>query len=202
MKRYGPHAVTNRSIEHPEVDALASLAPVSILYSDPPWGDGAMKFWATMAQKQAGATVKALPYTALLDRLMDLGTRYVNGYVMLETGKKWEDQLRAVMQDHFHNVRAFTLTYRDSGKDRPSSLVIGSTRADLTYPGDPTGLSGYKAVRDSIAAVSQPGQVVLDPCCGFGHTARAALDLGLYFRGNELNAKRLEKTEARLARVA
>jgi hypothetical protein len=33
-----------------------------------------------------------------------------------------------------------------------------------------------------------------------GYTAQAAIDNGLAFRGNELNAKRLEKTVARLSK--
>jgi predicted methyltransferase len=40
----------------------------------------------------------------------------------------------------------------------------------------------------------QKGDKILDPCCGMGYTAQIAIDNGMYFYGNELNAKRLQKT--------
>jgi predicted methyltransferase len=42
--------------------------------------------------------------------------------------------------------------------------------------------------------------IVLDPMCGMGYTAQAAIKYGLAFRGNELNSVRLQKTIDRLHR--
>jgi len=42
------------------------------------------------------------------------------------------------------------------------------------------------------------GGICLDPMCGMGFTAQAAVNRGMRFFGNELNLKRLEKTKVRL----
>lgn len=43
IQTIGPHKVTNASVEQPEVDQMLVGERVSILYSDPPWGDGNLK---------------------------------------------------------------------------------------------------------------------------------------------------------------
>lgn len=201
MKRYGPHAVTNRSIDHPEVDDLAALTPVSILYSDPPWGDGNLRYWATMNEKMTGQRVAPLTYDALLTRLFGLVDAHVDGYVLLETGIRWEAQLADSLAERYHHVRTFRLRYRSGSKVLPSSLVVAGTTAAHRYAGDPTDRIGYDAVLAALQPIARAGATILDPCCGLGYTARAAIDLNLVFRGNELNAKRLRETEAKLERA-
>jgi DNA modification methylase len=56
--------------------------------------------------------------------------------------------------------------------------------------------------RDHIASWSNPGDLVLDPFCGSGTTARAALDLGRNFIGIEINPDYCEIAETRLLQSA
>ena len=62
---------------------------------------------------------------------------------------------------------------------------------------------GYKTVNLAFERLAPSikkltdNPIVLDPCCGMGYSAQAALDYGFSFRGNELNRKRLDKTLAR-----
>ena len=61
---------------------------------------------------------------------------------------------------------------------------------------------GLRQVLAVLSSVAKPHDVVLDPCCGTGLTARACLRLGLTFYGNELNAARARKTAALLEKAA
>jgi DNA modification methylase len=59
---------------------------------------------------------------------------------------------------------------------------------------DPTNKTGADVSKNCIKAVAEEGAIVLDPCCGMGYTARAAVANKMRFRGNEFNSKRLQKT--------
>ena len=60
-------------------------------------------------------------------------------------------------------------------------------------------MAGVAVVR-AVRVVLVPGGVVLDPCCGKGFTARAAVAAGMRFRGVELNPARAEVTVAWLSK--
>ena len=63
------------------------------------------------------------------------------------------------------------------------------------------GLIDYAEVREAMRPFALEGQIVLDPCCGLGNSARIAVEHGMTFFGNELNAARLAKTEKILRRA-
>lgn len=78
----------------------------------------------------------------------------------------------------------------------PDNLTItASFGGDLS---DVAGSIGYETVIKTMKKFQKAGGIVLDPCCGKGYSAKAALELGMKFRGNELNSKRLAETIARL----
>lgn len=56
-----------------------------------------------------------------------------------------------------------------------------------------------RAAKEALGITSG---IVLDPCCGKGYTARAAVAHGLTFRGNELNPERAAVTVAWLEKHA
>ena len=200
IQHYGRHRITNASIEHPILDQMLSGVTVGALYSDPPWGDGNMKYWVTMNKKMTGAEYAPISYHQLLERIFELAARYVDGFVCIETGMRWGDQIARMMPEHgLHHVRKFRLQYRAGGKMLDNLLLIGGTARNHEFP-----LSGYDDLYECYGAelvervlgMIKPKTAVLDPCCGMGYTARAAVKHGLAFYGNEFNAKRLAKTTA------
>lgn len=191
----GPHRVSHASIESPVVDELLTGDRVRILYSDPPWGDGNMRYWATMNSKMNGQSFEPLTYERLLARLRELIERYVDGYVFLETGMKWIDQVEAMMHDAGCRMLNRTqLEYKSGAKTLPCMLVAGSKIAGIGPPKLAGPTMGAGVSRWMVAAAAAPGEIVFDPCCGMGYSARAAVAAGMRFRGNEFNEKRLAKT--------
>lgn len=195
----GDHKVTNGSIESPEIDAMLAGEQVDILYSDPPWGDGNLKYWATMNKKMTGQEVAPISYDALLARIRGLVETYVRGHVFIETGLRWEDSIVEEMSGYLSGVRAYHLEYKSGSRTLTNVLVHGTNAECAPFTIDPTGGSGYANVKRVVENVAVPGGIILDPCCGMGYTAQAAVDTGMRFRGNELNAKRLAKTIKRLS---
>jgi len=187
-----PHRVSNANIISPVVDKLFDDGrKASILYCDPPWGDAAMKMFVTLAQKR-GERVSLVSFNQLLDRLFDLTKRHVSGTAFIEIGQRWVDEIGdRMVAAGLQNVRSVSLQY---GKSIENTLLAGN------YDGiDPDiercrGLSGAKVAQTAIALVAKSGEILFDPTCGAGYSAKAALAHKMEFRGNEFSRSRLEKT--------
>lgn len=199
VQTYNGHKVTCASIEDPVVDLALAGETVDVLYSDPPWGDGNLKYWATMNRKMTGTDNAPLDYASLLGRIRELAERYVRGWVFIETGPRWVTEVVDWMSEFTQLVGVQNTTYQAGSKLLPCSLVSGTTTPDAPpFTANVEGLRGAAFATAVVADVGRPGGVVFDPCCGMGYTAAAALAADMRFIGNEVNAKRLAKTIARL----
>ena len=198
VMRYGPHAVTQGSITGAQVDALMSGQRASILYSDPPWGDSYLKMFATHTQKATGVRPVQPAYTELCARYADLITKYVDEWVMIEVGVRALDPMLEAVRPLLAACEVLPTVYGDG----LSAVIIVGRKSPGPLPQyDLSNLKGLSFVKRLLEPVAEPGATVLDPCCGAGYTAKAAVHHGMIFRGNELNPARLEKTQKFLASV-
>ena len=204
MLTIGPHKVTCASLTSGELDTMLAGERVDILYSDPPWGDGNLAYWKTMNKKMTGADVPQVKHDEMYDRLLELIATYVHGHVFIETGLRWGDYvIQRFLNAGMVDVASYPLRYTSGSKLMENMLVcatIGTNykREWITFT--PSPYRGAELVRRVVGSVAVPGGIVLDPCCGMGYTARAAVAAGMHFRGNELNQARLDKTIAFLQR--
>lgn len=198
VTRFGPHAVTLGSVTGPQVDDLVDR-PVDILYSDPPWGDSYMKMFATHTQKATGTRPVQPSYQALCDRYADLIQRYVREWVFIEDGVRAYKPMLDAVSPHLAAVDVLSMKY---GDDLSAVLIVGRRTPGPLPTLHLEGLKGLPFVKHVLGTVARPGAVVLDPCCGAGYTAKAAVFHGMTFLGNELNPARLQKTMDYLAGVA
>ena len=195
IQNIGWHKITNASVDEAVVDDMLRGERVNILYSDPPWGDGNLKYWVTMNKKMSGREFTPIPYSVLVERFRGLISNYVDGHVIIETGKAWLGETVNMLRPVVHNIDVYTLQYRSGSRMLECVMISGVTNP--SYPKmsfNPTGMHGYEVPKQSIASIATPGGIVLDPCCGMGYTARAAVSAGMQFRGNEFNPVRLAKT--------
>lgn len=194
MIEVGLHRLTNESIEHPAVDAMLAGETVQVLYTDPPWGDGTMKYWATLNRKATGRECAPLTYAQLVARIRDLIVKYVRGHVFIETGARWEAETVAAVAAVLGPISVFRLSYRSGSKLLEYVLLYAPTPGVEPVAVRPEGLRGGALVKECVRAAAVPCGIALDPCCGMGYSARAAVAAGMRFRGNEFNAKRLQQT--------
>jgi hypothetical protein len=179
------------------VEALLNGAQADLMYSDPPWGDGNLKYWATMNRKMTGAEVQQPNLDAFLTRLFDLARRFVKNTVLIEYGTAWKDYLIRMARDHgFTHVGFGTVYYGRPPRPLYLHLFQKTPSGEIgpEFSRRVTGTSGYMTVSHAVEMFRVPDGILLDPCCGFGYSARAAVDYGMRFFGNELNEKRLGKT--------
>lgn len=198
MKCIGPHRLTNLNIIDPGVDELFSDGrKADILYCDPPWGDAAVKMFATLARK-AGETVDVIPYDALVTRLFELIEQHVSGHAIIETGLRWQkNMMRRMSTAGLQNIEARHVVY--GNRNMVSTIIFGTFTGAASPLSAVEGMKGGKVAELVVAQLAAPGGIVFDPCCGMGFSATAALAHGMEFRGNELSAARLAKTLKRLS---
>ena len=196
IQEIGKHRVTDHCITSGTIDKMMAGVTARVFYSDPPWGDGNLKYWATLNERMSGRSFAALTYTELLDRIRDLIRKYVNGHVFLETGQRFVDRAVSDMNPVIGGIKTFRIKYRSGSRFVENYLIYGLTHGSppLSFDYSPEGMTGFSVVESCILAASAPGEIVFDPCCGMGYSARAAVNAGMRFYGNEFNPKRLEKT--------
>lgn len=194
----GPHRLKCGSITLGIADLMRG-EKADVVYSDPPWGQGNVTYWQTINKRHTGQEPEKLSYDAYLEALFTVIAGHAAGPVLLEYGQGWRDGfVNAFERYGFQRITTVELLYR-SGRDKlPCDLHVFHRDPAWTLP---TGWAdavrhtmGFTTLRRALVPLLKPGQVVLDPCCGMGFTARAALEAGAVFRGNELNRHRLQKT--------
>lgn len=203
IQAIGPHRVRHGSImDSVGIAELMGADKADIVYSDPPWGMGNLKFWATMNRKMTGATTPQAPtLEAFLEQVFAQAKRYCRGIFLVEYGVRWEQQI--IDQGGKHGFlwqgRA-TPVY--ASQNLPLHLHLFSTHAMQVPAGYFKALDGTKGFK-TVMQRSMTIPLGLAKCsvasCGLGYSAKMALAHKMSFRGNELNAKRLAKTVERLS---
>lgn len=201
ITQIGKHRVQHGNVMD-GIDELMGDDRASFVYSDPPWGQGNLKYWQTMNFKATGMSRQDVDYAAFLDKLFGIFQTYCHGTLIIEYGQKWRADIIAIGErfgfQHGSTIEGFySQTYK---LDYHIFTPVG--RAMVFFDDEDRQaaetVSGYKIVKYFFTKYAPDDGIVLDPMCGMGYSAQGAIDCDLAFRGNELNEKRLEKTITRL----
>lgn len=198
----GRHKVKRGDIMN-GIDDLMQGRKADFLYSDPPWGQGNLRYWQTINKRHTGQEPSEINYAEFLPHFFNIVSKYVKDVCVIEYGISWrEDIIQVSGQAGFKHIGAFSSLYQ-AGKLLPLDIHVLSKSGEVVVPHDFQSkcfeLRGLSVVKYIFSALlPSDAEMVLDPMCGMGYTAQSAIDNGLTFYGNELNEKRLNKTIARL----
>ena len=192
----GKHIVSNEDVQNVDFNKVLKGSKAHILYTDPPWGDGHMKYWCTLNKRHTGQDIEAMSYKTLIKIIRDIIKNHVDGYVFLETGNKWLDETLNDVKDVIYNEKVYNLRYKSGSKLLTNPVIVGTTDPNLVLPNldELEGAIDEHSLRIAIPLLAKEGAIMLDPICGMGNSARSAIKNKMRFVGNEFNAKRLEKT--------
>lgn len=197
----GPHRLLCGDITAGAVEQLMGHEKADVSYTDPPWGQGLLTQFATMAGGEP-----RLPWPKFLSTLVrEVAAHTKPGRpIFIEMGRTWEaDLMRSLSTgllgspwcgndpDERDDTKRWEVTYGARKNPRPSLLFGLQTGDAVVMPSPP---HGEAVTRAALVPFVKPSSVVLDPCTGLGMTARITVELGGVFRGVELNPKRLERT--------
>lgn len=199
IETIGPHRILCGDITAAAAGDLLGEERVDRIYSDPPWGPGNQQFWHTMRER---GSVPRTSWPGFLAAFCGVcaAFRKPEAPVFVEMGMRWADELDAAMLAvGLPRQRRWVVTYGPKKKPLPVTLnLYGPEDIEIRMPDPPHGEPVTKAVLETVV---RPGMLVFDPCTGLGMTARITHRLGGHFRGTEMNAARLERTEAWLRRA-
>jgi len=192
----GKHTVSNEDVQNVDFNKLLKGSKAHILYTDPPWGDGNMKYWCTLNKRHTGQENEAMSYKSLIKIIKNMIKNHVDGYVFLETGNKWLDETLNDVKDVIYNERVYNLRYKSGSKLLTNPVIVGTTNPNLVLPNLDAleGAIDEDSLKVAIPLLAKEGAILLDPTCGMGNSARSAIQNKMRFVGNEFNSKRLEKT--------
>jgi hypothetical protein len=192
----GKHIVSNEDVQNVDFNKLLKGSKAHILYTDPPWGDGNMKYWCTLNKRHTGQEIEAMSYKTLIKIIKDMIKNHVDGYVFLETGNKWLDETLEDVKDVIYNEKVYSLRYKSGSKLLTNPVIVGTTNPNLVLPNLDAleGAIDEHSLKIAIPLLAKEGAILLDPTCGMGNSARSAIQNKMRFVGNEFNSKRLEKT--------
>ena len=191
VREIGPHRLSNRSLERVDYEQLTDGRTVSLLKTDPPWNEELMDYYSDLQQEQSPEPViGTLSYTEMLSVLCDIAEEVVDGYVHVTTQAD-DPTTYALLDKRLHNLQQQKISYRDYD----AGVYIGAT--DPAYPPiERIGLvRGLDAAKAFVRASTEPGEIVLDPMCGKGHYAEAAITEDRVFVGNDFNTSRIDEAE-------
>lgn len=198
----GRHRVRHGDV-YDDLDELMQGDNADLFYSDPPWGEGNLKYWQTMNNKMNGEPVKQVDLGRFLERVIDVSVSHTSddAVIFFEYGCRWHDQFCSVAEQHGLKHICSTEMVYGSGNHPVMSIVFdkhGTHGIPDGYQEKVYHTKGYSSLLAAIEPFLGNSASIMDPCCGLGYTAKFAVDHGLRFYGNELNMKRLERTISRL----
>lgn len=202
IKKIGKHAVQHSDIMNTDLKDLMGGMQADFMYSDPPWGQGNLRYWQTMNKKMTGAERNDPDYTDFLNHYFDLVAEFAKDRIVVEYGIQWADDVIKICESRgFKHQTTFKSIY--ASQNLPLDIHFFSKTGTMPIPDDTEAFcsvtKGYKLVSGlGSRLIPDNAELILDPCCGMGYSAQLAIDNGLAFRGNELNEARLQKTIARL----
>ena len=166
-----------------DLDDLFQGAKADVMYSDPPWGVGNLKFWRTYnGQKEHN-----VDWVRFVQRIKFLADRHVRGSIFLETGMRFEQDII----DIFGKPQGrYVIKYKGGGKILPNVLLGYGEQPKL----NPSGMMGFDVPFTVLSSLPTPPKSVFDCCVGLETTARVAKKMDLLCYANELNPKRAAKT--------
>jgi hypothetical protein len=195
----GKHKFQNANIVN-GVDQLMNGERADIIYSDPPWGNGNIKYWSTINKRHNNIDTVVLDEHSFLDKVFSIASKYIsdNGVILIEYGRKWETLVKdlGVKNGLVHNG-VVEISYKSGSKLLPHHLhYFGKGKMDIpeSHLNSLKGRTGLSVMVDSVKPFIKDSGILLDPCCGLGLSLRLALSINYSFRGNELNMTRLNKT--------
>lgn len=177
------HRITIHDIMTSNLDDLFGGAKADVLYSDPPWGEGHLKFWRTHNQQKG----HPVDWVAFVKRIKYLCDRHVKGSIFIETGLRFEQEIINV----FGKPQGRYVIKYKAGSKTLLNLLLGYGPQPTK---DPSGLSGIKVAQTVLSSLPTKPQSVFDCCVGLGTTAKVAKKLGMTCYANELNPKRAART--------
>ena len=188
------------------LDELMGHDKADLIYSDPPWGQGNLRYWKTINKRMTGDISEDVIYEDFLSKFFSICQQYAKDKIVIEYGCQWAKDIIETAEVFDFTWQGTVKVFYGSKSDlKPCDIHFFAKHSLMEIPSqfsqECAGLYDLELVNHIFDFLKVPdGGICLDPMCGMGFTAQASMSHNMSFRGNELNSKRLEKTIGKLRR--
>ena len=152
-----------------------------LLYTDPPWGVGLVKQFATIQQKQTGHR-PTINFLEIINKLGSCADK--TKPLVIEYAVKGYQEIINIMISHGHTFSRTDTRIQSMG--RP--FVIISFNCNLALSEN---VEGFEIISEIVTQLN--AKTVFDPFAGIGKTAKAVKTTGAKYIGSEINPARYAK---------
>ncbi len=134
-------------------------------YSDPPWGEGNLKYWQTINFKMNRVAPKSVDLGAFLHQIFRLASTYCSGIVWIEYGVRWRDEIKTLGESYgLKHIGRADIVY--TSQNLPLDLhVFVPQGSKEVLPSDyfqrVNGTKGFKTLQAAVQGVVVPGRLLL-----------------------------------------
>ena len=193
------HFLTHGNITDPRVDQNIKLNfpnGIDFCYTDPPWGNGNLKYWDTINKKMTGDSVSQINQDTLENRVVDLICTHVNNYAFIVYGVREADSIitKLKQKSNVRDIQYYEKTYKSGGKDMKNCVITIALNTapivDFSFLKGEKGLKGLKLICEKF---KEKYKTALDLFIGIGYYLKMLDSYGFTVIGNELNSSRIQK---------
>ena len=124
IHKIGQHKVQCQDIMY-GIDDLMGNDKADFIYSDPPWGQGNLKYWQTMNFKMTGMERNEIDYNNFIYVLFSVLQKYSKDRVVIEYGQRWNDDIKKLSKQFgFIHHGSFENLYNAGSKMLPLDIHI------------------------------------------------------------------------------
>lgn len=181
-----------------ELGTVALLGKADLIWADPPWGPGLLKYFYTLNKNRAEKITWEEFLEVFCSGCLQLCP---NGPIYVAMGNQWVDEMADMFSQFGVREAGRAIVYYPGRSQLPCTLWLGST-ADIEMPPVPAEIAGSPQKKETLGRVVRwclqqhsEAKIVADPCCGQGLVAKIALEQDRIFWGIELNPDRAAKTQ-------
>lgn len=154
-----------------------------MLYTDPPWSDGNVKYFETIMLKQTGIEAPKHSHRELYTHLFTLADTALP--MLVEFSIKGYEPMVELAESLGHSLNAISSATYGA---RPNKSLIMQFNTSHRIEDNLHGA----ALVSAAMQLHQP-EVVFDPFAGIGFTANIVIKEGFTYTGSELNPARYER---------
>jgi hypothetical protein len=193
------HFLTQGNITDPKVDQNIKLNfpnGIDFCYTDPPWGNGNLKYWDTINKKMTGDSVSQINQDTLENRTVDLICEHVNNYAFIVYGVREANSIIAKLKQkpNVIDIQYYEKTYKSGAKDMKNCVITVTLNKapiiDFSFLEGEKGLNGLKLICEKF---KDTYKTALDLFVGIGYYLKMLDGYGFVVVGNELNSLRIQK---------
>ena len=129
--------INNHRVQHGNImDGIEELMmnqKADFIYSDPPWGQGNLRYWQTMNKKMNNVERNDVLYTDFIKHFFSLIYEYSKDKVVIEYGCQWNQDIVDISKRLGFKHNGSTICYYKSGSIlRPCDLHFLSKTSTIT----------------------------------------------------------------------